>query len=167
MGKFGLKNSKLSVLSENWGPQYLKEADSESRLRLLKCWPQNPFLGKFGPTNSKLLFLPENWCIYHLKMLIPNADLNVWNFGPKIHFWANLSPKTQSCPFSLKTGTHGISRILIFIPTLISWISNPNFFFAQIWAKNVKVVCFNSKLAQMISRGCWFSFQHYFYEFPT
>ena len=100
-------------------------------------------------------------------MLIPNADLNVWNFGPKIHFWANLSPKTQSCPFSLKTGTHGISRILIFIPTLISWISNPNFFFAQIWAKNVKVVCFNSKLAQMISRGCWFSFQHYFYEFPT
>ena len=32
------------------------------------------------------------------KMLIPNLDLDFWNFDAKIHFWANLSPKIQSSP---------------------------------------------------------------------
>ena len=95
-----------------------------------------------------------------LEVLIPNPDLDFWNSDPKIHFWANLGPKIQSCPFCLKIGTHDISRMLILIPTLVFWISNPNFFFGQIWAKKVKVVRFNWKLAQMISRGCWFLFQH-------
>ena len=92
------------------------------------------------------------------RMLILNPDLDFWNFVDKIHFWANLGPKTQS--FCLKIGTHGISRMLILIPTLVFWISNPNFFFGQIWAKEVKVVCFNWKLAPMITWGCWFLFQH-------
>ena len=70
-----------------------------------------------------------------LKVLIPNQELDFWNFDPKIHFWASLGPKTKSCPFCLKIGTHGISRMLILIPTLVFWISNPNFFFGQIWAK--------------------------------
>ena len=95
-----------------------------------------------------------------LEVLIPNPDLDFWNFDPKIHFWANLGPKIQSCPFCLKIGTHGISRMLILIPTLVFWISNPNFLFGQIWAKKVKVVRFNWKLARMISWGCWFLFQH-------
>ena len=95
-----------------------------------------------------------------LEVLIPNPDLDFWNSNPKIHFWANLGPKTKSCPFCLKIGTHGISRMLILIPTLVFWISNPNFLFGQIWAKKVKVVRFNWKLAHMISRGCWFLFQH-------
>ena len=95
-------------------------------------------------------------------MLIPNPDLDFWNFDPKIHFWANLGPKIQSCPFCLKIGTHGISRMLILIPTLVFWISNPNFLFRPIWAGNTKVVRFNWKLAHMVSRGCWFLFQHVF-----
>ena len=95
-----------------------------------------------------------------LEVLIPNPDLDFWNSNPKNHFWANLGPKTQSCPFCLKIGTHGISNMLILIPTLVFWISNPNFLFGQIWAKKVKVVRFNWKLAHMISRGCWFLFQH-------
>ena len=27
-------------------------------------------------------------------MLIPNPDLDFWNFNPKISFWANLGPKS-------------------------------------------------------------------------
>ena len=57
--------------------------------------------------------------------------------------------------------------MLILIPTLVFWISNPNFLFGQIWVKKIKVVCFNWKLEHMISRGCWVLFQHWFYEFPT
>ena len=95
-----------------------------------------------------------------LVVLSLNPDLDFWNSDHKIHFWANLGPKIQSCPFCLKIVTHGILRMLILIPTLVFWISNPNFLFGQIWAKKVKVVCFNWKLVHMISRGCWFLLQH-------
>ena len=95
-----------------------------------------------------------------LEVLIPNLDLDFWNFDSKIHFWANLGPKIKSCPFCLKIGTYGISRMLVLNPTLVFWISNSNFLFWQIWAKKVKVVRFNWKLAHMISRWCWFLFQH-------
>ena len=44
----------MSILTENWHACYIGGADSESRLRLLKFRPQNPFLGKFGPKKSKL-----------------------------------------------------------------------------------------------------------------
>ena len=54
--------------------------------------------------------------------------------------WAsspNLGRKIQNCPFCLNTGTHGISRFLILIPTLVFWICNPfKFVFWQIWAKS-------------------------------
>ena len=50
-----------------------------------------------------------------LRMLIPNPDLDFKNLDPKTYFWANLGPKTQSCPFCLKISTHGISRMLILI----------------------------------------------------
>ena len=96
MGKFGLKKSKLFVLTENSHIWYLGSVDSESRLRFLKFWP-------------------------------------------KIHFWANLGWKSQSCPFSLKIGMHGILMMLILIPTLVFWISDPNSIFGKIWTKKVKV----------------------------
>ena len=41
--------------------------DSESRLRLLKFQPVNPFLGKFGPKESKLSVLSKNWYAWYLK----------------------------------------------------------------------------------------------------
>ena len=88
-----------------------------------------------------------------LEVLIQNPELDFWNSDPKIHFWAkmfqgclsiwrmlilnpdfwaNLDPKSQNCLFCLKIGTHGISRMLILIATLVFWISNPNFLFGQI-----------------------------------
>ena len=93
----------------------------------------------------KLAWWPQFY-YYLLEVLIPNPELDFWNSEPKIHFWANVSPKIQNCSFSLKIGTHGISRMLILIPTLVFWISNPYFLFWQIWAKTVKVVHFNWKL---------------------
>ena len=80
-------------------------------------------------------------------MLIPNPDLGFWNSDAKIHFWANFGRKSQSCLFCLKIRTHGISRILILIPTLVLWISNPKSIFGQIWEEEVKVARFARKLA--------------------
>ena len=78
----------------------------------------------------------------------------LWIQTPKIHFWANLTSKSQSCSFCLKIDTHGISRMLILIPTLIFWNFNLKFISGQIWTKKIKVVRFIWKLAQMVSRGC-------------
>ena len=56
--KFRRKNSKLSIFNENWCMWYLGGADSKSRLRFLKFWPQNSFLNKSWPKKSKLSVLP-------------------------------------------------------------------------------------------------------------
>ena len=112
--------------------------------------PKIHFWANLGPKIQSRPFCLKIGTHSTSRMLIPNPDLDFWNLGPKI----------QSCPFCLKIGTHGISKMLILIATLVFWISNPNFLFGQIWAKKVKVVRFNWKLAQMISRGCWFLFQH-------
>ena len=66
-----------------------------------------------------------------LEVLIPNPDLDFWNSDPKIHFWANLGPKIQSCPFCLKIGAHSISRMLIPNPDLDFWNFDPKIYF---WA---------------------------------
>ena len=66
-----------------------------------------------------------------LEVLIPNPDLYFWNSDPKIHFWANLSPKIQNCPFCLKIGVHSISRMLIPNPDLDFWNFDPKIHF---WA---------------------------------
>ena len=129
----------------------------------LDFWNSDPkihFWANLGPKIQSCLFCLKIGAYSISRMLISNPDLDFWNFNPKVHLWANLDPKTQSCLFCLKIGTHGISRMLILIPTLLFWISNPNFLFGQIWAKKVKVVRFNWKLAHMISQGCWFLFQH-------
>ena len=100
-------------------------------------------------------------------MQISNPDLDFWNSDPKIHFWANLGRKSQSCPFFLKIGMHGILTMLILIPTLVFWISDPKSIFGKIWTKKVNVVQFGWKLAHRVSRRCWFLFRHYFSQFPT
>ena len=79
----------------------------------------------------------------------------------------NLGQKSQGCLFRLKIGTHGISSMLILIPTLFFRISNPEFLSGQIWTKKIKAVRFVWKLAHIVSQGCWFLFQYCFSEFPT
>ena len=59
------------------------------------------------------------------------------------------------------------SRMLIFIPTLVFWISKPRSIFEQIWAEKVKVIHFGWWLVHRVSRRCWFLFRHYFSEFSN
>ena len=73
--------------------------------------------------------LTENWHNGILEMLVPNPDFDFWNSDPKIHFWANLGPKIQSCPFCLKIGAHYILRILISNPDLDFWNSDSKIHF--------------------------------------
>ena len=148
------------ILPENYYTKYLKDADSEPRLRCLKFWPQNQFLGKFGPKKSKVSVLSENWYTWYLESADSESGLSFWNSDLKIYFWANLGRKIQSCPFFLKIGMHGILTMLIFIPILVFWISDPKSIFGQMWTKKVKVVCFTWKLVHMLSRGFWFLFQY-------
>ena len=66
-----------------------------------------------------------------LEVLIPNPDLDFQNFDPKIHFWANLNPKTQSWRFCLKIGVRSISRMQIPNSHLDFWNLDPKIHF---WA---------------------------------
>ena len=125
-------------------------------------------MGKFGPKKSKLSVLTENWHTWYLGSADSESGLGFLKFRHlKIHFWANLGRKNQSCLFFLKIGTYGILTMLILIPTLAFWISDPNSIFGKIWAKKVKVVKFGWKLTHRVSRQCWFLFRHYFSQFPT
>ena len=129
-------------------------------LDLLNIDPKIHFWANLGRNIQSCSFCLKIGAPSISRMLIPNPNLDFWNFCSKIHFRTNLGPKTQSCPFCLEIGTHGISKMLILIPTLVFWILNFNFLFGQILAKKVKLVGFNWTLARMISRGCWFLFQH-------
>ena len=113
-------------------------------------------IGQFpqiSPKNSKLSILTENWHTWSLGGADLESAFRFWNFDPKIHFWANFGRKSQICLFCLEIGIYDISRILILIPTLVFWISNPKSILGEIWAKKVKFVCFVWKLAFMVSRG--------------
>ena len=66
------------------------------RIRFLKFRPQNPFLGKFGPKIQRCPFCLNIGTHSISRMLIPNPDLDIWNFDPKTHFWANFGQKSQS-----------------------------------------------------------------------
>ena len=65
-----------------------------------------------------------------LEVLIPNPDLDFWNCDPKIHFWANLGPKIQSCSLCLKIGAPSISGMQIPNPDLDFWNFEPKTHFS-------------------------------------
>ena len=146
----------MSILTENWVAMYIGGVDSESRLRFWNSDPKIHFWANLGSKIQSCPFCLKSGSHSISRMLIPNPDLDFWDFDTEIHFWANLGPKIQRCPFCLRISTHGVSSMLILIPTLVFWISNPNFLFGQIWAKKVKVVRFNWKLARMVSWKCRF-----------
>ena len=78
--KFRPKNSKLSILTENWHTWYLGGADSESGFRFLKFQPQNLFLGKIVQKKSKLSVLSENWHTCYLEVADSYSDISFLNF---------------------------------------------------------------------------------------
>ena len=78
-----------------------------------------------------------------------------------------MGRKSKKCSLCLRIGTHRVSKMLIFIPKLVFWISIPKSTFGQIWTKKFKVVRFPQKIAHKVSRECWFLFRHSFSEFST
>ena len=104
-----------------------------------------------------------------MEVQILKPYLHCWNSSPKIHFWANLCRKSQSCQFFLKLA-HMASWPYWFLfqhSNIVFWIFKPKSFLGQIWAKKVKAGHFGWKLAHRVSRRCWFLFRHYFSQFPT
>ena len=110
--KFGLKKSKMSVLTENWYTWYLESVDSKSGLRFLKFQSQNPFMGKFWPKKSKLCVFLKIGTRGILTILILIETLVFWISDPKSIFWANFDQKSQSCPVWLQIGTQIVWAIL-------------------------------------------------------
>ena len=76
--KIRQKDSKMSVLLENWYTWYLESAHSESALRFLKFWPQNPFFGKCEPKSKTCLFCPQIGAHNISRMLILIPTLVFW-----------------------------------------------------------------------------------------
>ena len=115
---------------------------------------------KFKPKNSKRSMFTENCPVRELGGADSKSGLSFLKFEPKTHFWENVGRKSQSYQFCPKIGTHGIWRMLIFIPTLVFRICIPTSISGQIWVKKVEVVHFDWKSAHGVSRGCWFLFCH-------
>ena len=87
-------------------PSFLLHPPQYSNKNITCNWAISPNLGR------KIQICPF-WLKIRthgiLEVLISNPDLDFWNSDPKIHFWANLEPKSWSCLFCLEIGTHGIS----------------------------------------------------------
>ena len=75
--KFSLKNSKLSLLTENWSVRKLGGSDSKSRLSCLKFWPQKSIFWQI----CLKIGIHGIW-----RMLIFISTLVFWNFNPKSIF---------------------------------------------------------------------------------
>ena len=126
----GGKNSKLSILTENWLTWHLECADSEFRnfdilnFEIEFLTQKSIFWANLGQKSQSCSFCLKIGTHGVSRMLILIPTLIFWNCD-KIHFQANLDPKSQSCPFCPKTGAHSISRMLILIPALNFWISHP------------------------------------------
>ena len=114
-----------------WHLWYIGGADSESRLRILKFRPQNPFWANLGRKIKSCPFYLKIGTHGILEVLIPNPGLEFGNLDPKILFWANLGRKSKSCPFGLKISTHDILEELILHPDLVFRNSDPKILF---WA---------------------------------
>ena len=86
-------------------PSSLQYPQQYLNQNIARNWALSPNLGR--KTKSCLFWLKIGT---HgiLEVLIPNPGLDFWNSDPKIHFWANLCPKIQSCLFFLNS----ISRIV-------------------------------------------------------
>ena len=98
----------------------------------------------------KLVYIVSHGCWFRIQTYIFEISTTKFIFG---QIWAL---KSQNCSFCLKIGTHSISRMLILIPTLVFWISNPNCFGGANLGQKSQI---NWKLTHMVSRKCRFRIQ--------
>ena len=97
--KFRPKNSKLSILIENWHAWYIVGADSESRLRFLKFWSQNLSWANLGRKRKSFFFCLKIGTNSISRMLIP---LSTWISNPKPIFGQIWAKKVKVIHFCWK-----------------------------------------------------------------
>ena len=107
--KFRPKNSKLSILTQNWPIRKFGGADSKSGLSFLKFGTQNPFLGKFGPKSQSYQFCLKigTYGIWRMLILIPTLVSRICN--PKSIFGQIWAKKFKVVHFDWKLA-HRVSR---------------------------------------------------------
>ena len=81
------------------------------------------------------------------RMLIPNPDLDFWNFNTKINFCANLATKIESCSCCLKNRAPSISRLPIPNPKCGFWNSDSQKNFWAILTSKMEIWPFCLKIA--------------------
>ena len=127
--KFRPKNSKLSILTENWLARELRVAKSKSGLSFLKFGPQNPFLGKFVPKKSKLSVLPENWHTWYLEDAEFYSNISFWICNPKSileQTWAKKSKlsilaENWHTEYLEDANSYSVISFLNFLPEIYFW----------------------------------------------
>ena len=103
--KFRPKNSKLSILTENWLVRELGGAESKSGLSFWNSDPKTHFWANLSLQSQSYQFCLkiDTHGIWRMLILLPT--LVSWICNPKSIFKANLGQKGQSCLFWLKIGT--------------------------------------------------------------
>ena len=114
--------------SSQYSPSSLQHPQQYSNQNIARNWAVSPNLGQKNQS-----FLTENWHTWYTGGSDSEFRLIFLKLWPKINFWANLGPKSQSCLFCMKIGTYDISRMSILFPTLVFWISYQRSIFKQTW----------------------------------
>ena len=80
--KFRPKNSKLSILTQNWPIRELGGADSKSRLSFFEIRTAKSIFGQIWTEKSKLSVLPENWYTWYLEDVDSYSNISFLNLQP-------------------------------------------------------------------------------------
>ena len=137
-------------------PSSLQYPQQYLNLNITRNWAISPNLSQ---KIESCLFWLKNGIHGILEVLIPNSDLDFWNFDPKIYFGQIWAQKFKVVRFVWKL-VYIVSQGCWFrIQTETFKISTPKSIFGQIWAQKFKVVRFVWKLVHIVSQGCWFRIQ--------
>ena len=132
----------------------------------LDFWNSNPkihFWENLGPKIQSCFFCLKIGA-WHLKDADSESRLRFLKFRPQNPFLGKFGSKNSKLSVLSENWYTWYLKVLILIPTLVLWISNPNFLFEQIWAKKVKVVRFIWKMTHMVSWKCRFRIQTSIFE---
>ena len=120
-------------------PSSLQHPQSYLNQNIACNWAISPNLG-WKIQKKKL---SENWHTWYHESADSKSGPTFLKFRPQKQFLGKFQPKKMYV--YLKIGMHGISRMLIFIPILAFWVSNPKSIFGQIWVEKFKFVRFVKK----------------------
>ena len=80
--KFRPRNSKLSILTQNWPIRELGGADSKSGFSFFEIRTAKSIFGQIWTEKSKLSVLPENWYTWYLENVDSYSNISFLNLQP-------------------------------------------------------------------------------------